>query len=217
MVNMMPSEVCKVDVSGISQAKVDWSPDSLFTRVYSDNTARSATNNAPESQSNYISTGQIELMKVPTDWVKRDNVNLKANDGLVEYHPADNHDVRLNSSFRGNRISEDAAKAFTNCLKAVEHSIAKGSEELKSLAEVIDDKSRNFNISKAFTEDLNGKRVLVVEGAYKDTEHTTTQTRYVDSDGTGSAVQEISYTAPGALFNAHLPAAEKAIKSILWK
>jgi microcompartment protein CcmK/EutM len=156
-------------------------------------------------------------MNVPEGWVKRDGVKLKANAGLVEYHPAGDNDVRLNSYFRGNRISDDGAKAFTDCLNGAVHAIAKGSEELKSLSEVIDDKSGNFNISSAFTEVLNGKKVLVVEGAYKDAEHTTSRSVYVDSDGTGSVVQEISYTAPGSIYKTHLPAAEKALKSIKWK
>ncbi len=59
--------------------------------------------------------------------------------------------------------------------------------------------------------------VLLVEGSYKDKDHTGSKTIYVDSDGTGSALQEISYSAPGKDYAAHASEAEKALKSISWK
>lgn len=200
----------------VAQNKFEKYGDDLFLNVFAgDKMVVDATPTKKENE--VMSTGQVGAMKLPDGWVKRDSVNLKANAGLVEYHPAGDNDVKLNSYYRGNRISEDGAKAFKDCLSSAAHAITKGSEELKSLAEVIGDSTGNFNISKASTEVLNGKKVLVVEGSHKDAEHTTSQTVYVDSDGTGSAIQEISYTAPGALFKAHLGAAEQAIKSIIWK
>lgn len=214
MVDLMPSESGKIEFVRVSQSKYDSSADNLFEKTFFNDKMASSTQ-AIMSES--MSTGQINSMDVPTDWVKRDGVHLRAGAGLDEYHPAGNNDVRLNSFYRGQRISFDAAKAFKDCLSNAPHQIAKGSDELTSLSEVLNDRSRNFNVTQVYTEILNGKKVLIVEGAYKDAEHTTSKTIYVDSDGTGSAIQEISYTAPGALYKAHLPAAENALKSITWK
>lgn len=214
MVNMMATEVCNADFNRSTETQLAAGADSLFAKVFgSDKTASSAT----ATKSETISSGQINSMSVPEGWLKRGPVNLRAGEGLAEFHAPSDSDVRLNSYYRGNRISNDGASAFKKCLDSVAHAITKGSDEMKSLSEVLDGKSRYFNISSAFTEELNGKKVLVVEGSHKDAEHTTSRTVYVDSDGTGSAVQEITYSAPGATFKAHLPEAEKAMKSIKWK
>lgn len=213
MVDIMHNGVNRMEFVRMAQNKADAGSDDLFSNVFGKDRMANFARAATES----MSAGQIESMNIPDTWVKREPVNLKSGAGLVEYHPGDNNDVRLNSFYRGNRIGDDAAKAFKHCLNETPHHIAKGSEELKSLTEVLGDKANNFNIAKAFTDVLNGKKVLVVEGEYKNAEHTTSKTVYVDSDGTGSAVQELSYSAPGALYKAHLTEAEKSMKSIIWK
>jgi len=235
MPNMMPCESHSYDVSpheGLYRSEeespefIHGKDDSLFNRIFTigdtisntigdtiGNTLGSGRANGGET----MSIGQVHSMSIPEDWVKRGGLDSKAMSGLSEYHPAGHHDVKLNSFYRGMRIGADAAQAFKECLEQAPHLIEKGSEELHGLTEILGEKARNFNIGKAFTEVLNGKKVLVVEGSYKDAEHTTSQTRYIDSDGTGSAVQELSYTAPGALFKAYKAAAEGAIKSIIWK
>lgn len=214
MVDMMPREPYSMEFKCIAPRQLAAGGDDLFLNVFgNDKIYTSAT----PAKNEILSTGQIDSMTIPEGWVKRDSANLKTNSGLVEYHPAGDNDVRLNSYYRGNRISDDGAKAFKDCLDSAVHAIIRGSKELNSLAEVINDNTGNFNVSTAFTEVLNGKKVLVVEGSHKDAEHTTSRTVYVDSDGTGSAVQEIAYIATGSLYKAHAAAAEKAFKSITWK
>jgi hypothetical protein len=191
----------------IAQTKLDPSAESLFNRTF-------ASPAKPEGNP-VISTGQIQAMTVPDGWVKRDAVNLPSGGGLVEYHPPGHDDIRLNSYYRGSRVGQEAAQAFKDCLAKPPHQLQ--SKELKDLAQVLGDKSYDFDIFFAKTADLNGKRVLSVEGRYKDKDHTSSQTIYVDSDGTGSAVQEISYTASGKDYQDHLSEAQKALKSIIWK
>ncbi len=214
MVNMMPRETHSLEFKSIAQKQLAVAGDDLFLNVFGNDKMISS---ATPAKNEYMTTGQVDSMTIPEGWVKRDSVNLKANSGLVEYHPAGDNDVRLNSYYRGYRISAEGANVFKECLASAAHAISKGSNELNSLAEVINDKTGNFNVSSASTEVLNGKKVLVVEGSYKDAEHTTSRTVYVDSDGTGSAVQEISYIATGSLYKAHAGAADKAFKSIIWK
>jgi hypothetical protein len=190
----------------IAQTKLDPSAESLFNRTFG---------KAMPDQKPVISTGQIEAMSVPDGWVKRDDVNLQAGAGLVEYHPPGHDNICLNSFYRGSRVSTEAAAAFKDCLAQPPHQLQ--SKELKALQEILRDKSSDFDIYFAKTSDLNGKRVLSVEGRYKDPNHTGSQTIYVDSDGTGSAVQEISYTASGKDYQNNLAQAHKAFKSIIWK
>ena len=190
-----------------SQHKLTPENDALFNRVFS---------NTPDvsRQQAIISTGQVESMNVPSGWVKRASVKLPAGAGLVEYNPVGHPDIRLNSFYRGHRISDDGAKAFKDCLNEPPHLLKPN--ELQGLAEAMRDKAYDFK-GTAKTEDLNGKRVLVVEGRYNDEKKTNSQTIFVDADGTGSAVQEISFTACDKDYTANLMKAEKAFKSIIWK
>jgi len=191
----------------IAQARPDSSPESTFYRTYGDSLTH--------RDNPVISTGQIQSLTVPDGWVKRADGNLPAGAGLVEYHAPGHDDIRLNSFYRGHRVSVESAKAFQDCLAKSPHQLQ--SAELKALDAVLGDKSYDFDIFFAKTADLNGKRVLSVEGRYTDKEHTGSQTIYVDSDGTGSAVQEISYSARGNDYAANLTQAQKAFKSIVWK
>jgi hypothetical protein len=191
----------------VAQNKLDPGADALFHKTFMQGGAKSSHNPI-------ITTGQIEALAVPDGWIKRKGVRLPAGAGLVEYHPPGHDDIRLNSFYRGSRISDDAARAFKECLAKPPHDVTP--DELQTLSQVLRDKSYDFKGS-ARTEDLNGKRVLIVQGHYTDKEHTGSQTIYVDSDGTGSAVQEISYTASGQDYQMSLDKAQKAFKSIIWK
>ena len=162
-----------------------------------------------------ISTGQIQSMAMPAAWERRADVQLPAGAGLVEFHPHGQDDVRLNSFYRGRRVDAESARAFRECLAKPPHQLQ--AQEIKALRDVLRNKADDFDIFFARTVDLNGKRVLSVEGFYKDAAHTGAKTMYVDSDNTGSAVQEISYSAPGKAYQKHLDEAAKAFRSIVWK
>lgn len=164
---------------------------------------------------NTISTGQIASMPVPSGWELRTGYTLPAGAGLTEYHPHINDDIRLNSFYRGYRIDEESAQKFKECLAQPPHELQQS--EIQGLRAVLDTKGYDFDLRSAKTVDLNGKKILWVEGAWQDAEHTNAQTIYVDSDGTGSAVQEISYSAPAKDYNTYLEEARKSLTSIQWK
>ena len=76
--------------------------------------------------------------------------------------------------------------------------------------------SHQFALSSARVEDLNGKKVLVVEGQYTqsgDKIHAV----YVDADGSGRFVQEIFYQSPKDEYDAYWKEAGKEFKTIDWK
>ena len=124
-------------------------------------------------------------MAVPQGWERRADARLPAGAGLVEFHPHGQDSVRLNSFYRGRRIDSESARAFQETLAKPPHQLR--AEEIGALRNVLRDKASDFNIFFARTVDLNGKRVLAVEGCFKDKEHTSARTIYVDSDGSGSA------------------------------
>jgi len=190
----------------VGYKNADQSSDNIFSDIF-----RMAR---PVPGKEEISTGQIHSMVMPAGWEKRSDVRLPAGAGLVEFHPHGQDDVRLNAFYRGRRVGIEAANAFKECLAKPPHQLQ--DQELKVLAVVLRDKGSDFDIFSARTIDLNGKRVLSVEGCFKDQEKTGEKTLYVDSDGTGSAIQEISYCAHGKDYQRYLGEAEKAFRSIIW-
>ena len=192
----------------VAQAgKLDPAVESLFNRTFQSSPSHKG--------GDVISTGQIQSLPVPKGWELRPDVRLPAGAGLTEYHAPGHDDIRLNSFYRGSKVSDQAAQAFKDCLAKPPHQLQ--DNEIKALSEVLRDKARDFDIFFASTQDINGKRVLHVEGSYKDSAHTSSQTDYVNADGSGSVVQEISYTASGKDYSAHLSEAQTALKGIVWK
>ncbi|MGK4422463.1 hypothetical protein ACSLVQ_29855, partial [Klebsiella pneumoniae] len=57
-----------------------------------------------------------------------------------------------------------------------------------------------FHLDSASVEIIDGKRVLLTNGLYKGNSVRET-TAYVDADGKGSTIQEISLQAPDAAFS----------------
>ncbi len=191
----------------MAQKQLDSATDSLFNRIF--------RNNQTLTDQQQISTGQIQAMAVPAGWERRADSQLPAGAGLTEFHAPGQDNVRLNSFYRGSRVGAEAARAFHECLAKPPHQLH--ANEIKALSQVLGDKDDGFDIFFARTVDLNGKRVLSVEGSFKDKDHTSEKTIYVDTDGTGSAVQEISYAACGKDYQRYLGEAEKAFRSIVWK
>jgi hypothetical protein len=187
-----------------------WNPElkARFTKFF----GPEALEMAPTGPS--MSVGQVRFMALPEKWERRMPGPMPAAAGLVEYHPPGMEYVRLNSFYRGKRISPPAGKYFHDILQAVPHALT--SEEGQNLQEVFDDKrSEDFDVISARTAEWNGRKVLILKGKYK-AEPVLGQTIYVDSDGTGTSVQELSFTAPEKLYDQFLPDADRSLKSIRW-
>lgn len=164
-----------------------------------------------------FSLGQIQEMQPPAGWQEGKPVKPTAGSSLYqEFHPADQPDVRLCFYYRGRRVSESAGEAFHDILQKPAHTLS--AAELTSIKEVLRDKANPnaFGTLAARTEDMNGKRVLVIEGHYKGIQHDT-HAIFIDSDGTGSAVQEVYYQAHKDKYERYHQAALGSLKSIGWK
>ncbi|MDP3509207.1 MAG: hypothetical protein Q8T09_14640 [Candidatus Melainabacteria bacterium] len=165
-----------------------------------------------------IDRGQISSMSMPAGFEKGKTVGgTYANDSFQEYHLSSNANVKFYFEYRGRRMGVESSKVFHDTLEKPPHALA--AQELESLHQVLGANRSNkddFKINSARTEDLNGKRVLTIEGRYPR-HNLSARTVFVDSDGTGSAVQEITFQAPTAEFFKNTAASLNALKSIKWK
>jgi hypothetical protein len=113
-------------------------------------------------------------------------------------------------------MAQETSERFRNLLAAPLHSLTQ--VELEDLRQLLQTRSdpASFRAMVAKTQDIHGKRVLVIEGLFlKHALHA--RTLYVDTDGTGSAVQEITFQAPNARFVKNLLQGVKSLESIIWK
>ncbi|HEY9868983.1 MAG TPA: hypothetical protein V6D08_07440 [Candidatus Obscuribacterales bacterium] len=161
--------------------------------------------------------GQIQRMSIPAGWQEGpSSINGAGTSHFREFHPREDPQVKLCFYYRGLRTSREAAKNFRDVLDKPPHVLS--SAELASLKETLRDRGnpRDFKVLTAQTEDINGKRVLVVEGTYTGIQQDA-RAILVDSDGTGSAVQEIYFQAPKGDYLRYLKTAKDSMKSIRWK
>ncbi len=165
-----------------------------------------------------IDRGQISSMSMPPGFEKGKTVGgTYANDSFQEYHLSSNANVKFYFEYRGRRMGAESSKVFHDTLEKPPHALAP--QEIESLHQVLGANRSNkddFKINSARTEDLNGKRVLTIEGRYPQ-HGLSARTVFVDSDGTGSAVQEITFQAPTAEFFKNTAVSLNALKSIKWK
>ncbi|MBZ0186660.1 MAG: hypothetical protein K8F91_10460 [Candidatus Obscuribacterales bacterium] len=161
--------------------------------------------------------GQIARLTLPTGFepgVKR--AGTSGNNFFAEYHLASDPDVLLYFEYRGARMSKASSDSFRQLLEGPAHHIK--ADQLQEFGELLSDKRnpKDFRVDVARTQDLNGKRVLVVEGRYLKHD-LQARTIYIDADGSGSAVQEVTFQTPPDKVNQHFLSGVQALESIKWK
>ena len=161
--------------------------------------------------------GQISKMPIPSGWSRNTtNPKLSATANFVEFHSDKTPAAKICTYYRGHKVSPAAGKRFHDLLQQPDHALTK--EDFLSLAEVLRDKAKSadFTVANKRTQTLHGKRVLVVEGTFKELKQKT-YCVYVDANDTGEVIQEIFYQAPESVYTDYAKAAEAAIQSISWK
>jgi hypothetical protein len=173
---------------------------------------------APQGKGDTIADlGQIEKMTLPQGWEEgKPTSGGIGTRSFREVHPAEFPDAKLCFYYRGLPASDDAGKAFKNVLDQPAHILSKA--EIDSLGEILRGKNdpETFNPLMIKTEDLNGKRVLTVNGRLTEKQADLKEI-LVDADGTGKAVQEIYFQAPKELYMRYMKAAQEAMQTIEWK
>jgi hypothetical protein len=161
--------------------------------------------------------GRVDSMTMPDHFEVGKKVSgTYANNSFQEYHLKNNNDVKIYFEYRGRPMSEGPSRNFRELLDKPPHIL--DSAEQAKVRDVFGAKSNpdDFKILLAKTEDLNGKRVLILEGRNPH-RNTSSRTTYIDTDGSGSAVQEITYQAPTRDYMRNLTPALNALKTIKWK
>jgi hypothetical protein len=161
--------------------------------------------------------GQISRMEMPSGWQAGPDYNNRQHGATYrEFHPAGDPGCQLGFYYRGHRTSAMAGEKFHDVLQKPSHIV--GEAELASLKEIVRDKAnpKDFELKSAHTEDINGKRVLILEGRYtgnqQDAKHI-----FIDSDGTGTAVQEVFFQAPKDKYQRYAKVADDAMHTARWK
>ena len=163
--------------------------------------------------------GQIQQINLPASWTERLQEGKPAGNVLFrEFGPAAQSDVEFSFYYRGLRTGQRSGQSFCEILQRPPHQVS--SEELEDLSQTLRNKYQDyFFLISAHTEYLAGKTVLIVEGSYHsgNPDQIDTYACYLDSDGTGTAVQEIYYQASKNNYQRYLQDARDSLKSILWK
>lgn len=159
--------------------------------------------------------GQIKSMELPEGWLECVQEKRTASDYLTEYRAPESANAKLLFYYRGHRIAPGGAADFLKVLSLPDHELT--DQEFSSVDLVIRNASDPdfFLLSSSRTEELNGKRVLIVEGIWKKGGLVDLGV-FIDSDKTGSAVQEIHFEAPQSEYELFVDQAEKSLKSIVW-
>lgn len=161
--------------------------------------------------------GQIQTMTLPDDFVQGPSRSGTAGNSMFqEYHLKSDADIKVYFQYRGRRMSNAGAREFQSVLSQPPHTLKQA--ELDKVSETLRDKSdhQTFRIMSAKTQDINGKRVLIVDGQYLK-HGLYARTMYVDSDKTGSVVQEITFQTPMSKLTSYLAKGVKSQESIAWK
>jgi hypothetical protein len=163
----------------------------------------------------HISSGQVK-MTVPKSWKEGEtNQNQVVGDSYRDFCINGDRDARLSFFYRGRRCSEAMGKLFLKALKAPPQEL---SDSDFIVLQPVTRMPKDFVKKSARTEDLNGRHVLVVEGSqsFGKSDQEDVKAIYIDSDGTGTAVQEIYFLAKPNKFKEHLAEVNKALKAIVW-
>lgn len=161
--------------------------------------------------------GQVARMTLPDRWQqRRKDVGGRGSPFMMCYHVAENPDVAIVFYYRGRRVSTTDGQNFRNLLIKPPHVLT--AAELKSAREILRRTGGvgRFRMWVGKTEDLNGKRLLVVEGRFESVQEDA-YILYLDAGGNGSIVQEIYFQAPKESYLRYLSVAKRAFKSIQWK
>jgi len=164
-----------------------------------------------------LNHGQIQSMKLPEGWIEGEpRSNVVGRSSLREFHPPDKPEVMICLYYRGLPVGAKAGDCFRTLLSEPAH-LLKGAE-MKSLEEILGEKAdkNSFSVIMPRTENLKGRRVLVVEGQYKVLQ-TSTYALYINADGAGRIVQEIFFWAPTGSYERYLRDVRQTFQSVSWK
>ena len=170
-----------------------------------------------QTMTELLNKGQIDRIELPKGWQREDvpqgDIGSRS---LVQFTTPEAPDARIAFFYRGLPIDAQDATLFHDTLEKPPHHLTP--TEIKSLRAVLRERANPdaFKTLAAYTEDLNGKRVLVVQGRYSETQQDLYEV-LLDASGDGKAVQEMYFQAPKTQYDRYLSDAKKTFQSVQWK
>jgi hypothetical protein len=134
---------------------------------------------------------------------------------LREFKPANTEDVRLCLYYRGQPISDSAGQTIQAVLGEKPHSLT--TREIADLNEVLDDIAypELFSILSIRTDDLNGKRILLVEGRWLK-EQWDTYSLFISCNESGTIIQQVYFLAPVRQYANFIAMVKRCLGAIEW-
>ncbi len=168
--------------------------------------------------------GRIYSMTLPPGWVETSQKDggSRLFSGMIQYRefqPPASPETFLaywNRGFLGNALTPRTGKAFIKVLSEAPHTLS--TKEVEGLSELLGKagNTQRFSILDVRTMQLNGNRVLVVDGTWTDNRDRAAIVMF-PSDSTGTLVEQICYEASAEDYSRYLDFASNALLSIKWR
>jgi hypothetical protein len=165
--------------------------------------------------------GRIMHMTLPAGWTdgRHQEPTSAGSSYFREYRAPSSNQTAISIFFRGKAMGLSSSMAFQKVLYGDTRCRELTTDEIRSLHELLKDKCdrQHFTILSARTQLISGKRVVIVQGRYKQLNEESIHV-YIDADGrTGLFVQEIFFQAASADFIRFVKAAKDSLNSIVWR
>lgn len=183
--------------------------------------ARVATGSKGASGPSVNDVSCVEQMNLPEGWVaERPQQRPFGMKTHMEFHPADDNSITISMRYGGTELDKRSQEAISAVFAAPEHQLTR--RELDSLRGALGnvgdnnptDPTRAFNLTAARTEEVNGKKVLRIEGNWTTGQKLEFTGIFVPCD---KKLDEIYLEAPKAVAETHKSAYEAMLKKINWK
>ncbi|HEY9870968.1 MAG TPA: hypothetical protein V6D08_17515 [Candidatus Obscuribacterales bacterium] len=163
--------------------------------------------------------GQVNRIQIPDGWIEGPSNPYQGigNRTLVEFHPPEAPEARLCFFYRGLPLDAQSGAKFVEIVAAnPAHTLS--ADEVQCLKGVLNERAdpAAFALSLAQTTDLNGRRVLMVGGQYRESQRELMEI-LIDVFGTGTVIEEIFFQAPTELYFIYFTQVQPALTSIEWK
>lgn len=160
-----------------------------------------------------IDHGRIKRIKIPDRWIKDEPLDEWTE--IVSFHSPEDSETKLSFYFRGKPIDSSSASNFQTLLSQPPHTL--DTNEISKIEVIIHNASEPeyFDLKSANTDDLNGQRVLIVEGYWKLSD-VDSYGIFLDSEGGGKIIDEIYFLSPPSNFRQILPQIKSCLQTIEW-